>query len=431
MIRSLSGPSALTPAVALSAVALLATTLPTTNASASVPLSPYAKLTAFDRSADDDFGYSVAIDGGVALVGAINDDDFGSSSGAVYRFDAATGQQTAKITPGDGAAGDQFGFSVSADGGVAIVGARLDDDNGSSSGSAYLLGTASGQTTTKLTPINGPAGDQFGRSVAIDGDTAVVGAFLNDEITTNSGAAYVFDTATGQETARLMPADAAANDFFGISVAVDAGVALIGSYQDDDNGPSSGSAYLFDTATGQELAKLTAGDASTNDLFGYSVALDGGVALVGAVGDDDNGSNSGSAYLFDAASGQQLAKLLPDDGGGSHQFGWSVAIGEGVALVGAYRDDDNGIDSGSAYLFDVATGQQLAKLTADDAALFDEFGFSVALNGGVALVGAPGDNSDTGAAYLFDVSAFVIPEPTAAALALLAVAAIARRRVGV
>ncbi|MEN0111641.1 MAG: FG-GAP repeat protein, partial [Planctomycetota bacterium] len=84
-----------------------------------------------------------------------------------------------------------------------------------------------------------------------------------------------------------------------------------------------------------------------------------------------------------------------------------------------------------AYLFDVATGQQLAKLTADDAALFDEFGFSVALDGGVALVGAPGDNSDTGAAYLFDISAFVIPEPTAAASVLLGVAAIARRRVGV
>ena len=137
---------------------------------------------------------------------------------------------------------------------------------------------------------------------------------------------------------------------------------------DDDAGNSSGSAYLFDVATGQQLHKLTANDAAAVDRFGVSVGISGGTAIVGARADDDAGNSSGSAYLFDVATGQQTHKLTADDAAELDFFGNSVSIGGGIAIVGAQGDDDGGDSSGSVYLFDVATGQQIHKLAAADAA---------------------------------------------------------------
>ncbi|NOY42289.1 MAG: hypothetical protein GXP26_10690, partial [Planctomycetes bacterium] len=163
-----------------------------------------------------------------------------------------------------------------------------------------------------------------------------------------------------------------------------------------------------------------ASDAATFDLFGISVAISGNTALLGASWDDDGGNSSGSAYLFDVTTGNQIAKLTAADAAANDYFGISVAISGNTALVGAYRDDDAGNASGSAYLFDVTTGNQIAKLTASDAAAFDEFGDSVAINGNTALVGAVWDGDagfNSGSAYLFEN---VIPEPTSFLLATLA-----------
>ncbi|TWT46804.1 FG-GAP repeat protein [Botrimarina hoheduenensis] len=365
------------------------------------------KLTASDAAAGDRFGNSVALDGGVALVGSWWDDDAGSESGAAYLFDVATGAQLAKLTASDAAAEDIFGVSVAINGGVAIVGSPRDDDAGNGSGSAYLFDVATGAQLAKLTASDAAAGDRFGNSVALDGGVALVGSYLDDDAGRSSGAAYLFDVATGTQLAKLTASDAAAGDRFGQSVALDSGVALVGSPLDDDAGTDSGSAYLFDVATGAQLAKLTASDAAEFDYFGYSVALDNGVALVGSYLDDDAGRESGSAYLFDVATGAQLAKLTASDASFFDQFGQSVAIDGGVALVGSFGDDDAGGDSGAAYLFDVATGTQLAKLTASDAAADDFFGLSVALDGGVALVGSYLDDdagNGSGSAYLFDAA---------------------------
>ena len=106
---------------------------------------------------------------------------------------------------------------------------------------------------------------------------------------------------------------------------------------------------------GDQLFKLLADDGAQFDEFGISVAISGTTAIVGAWQDDDNGPASGSAYLFDTTTGQQIAKLLPDDGVNGDQFGISVAISGTTAIVGAYEDDDSGLDSGSAYLFDAAS----------------------------------------------------------------------------
>ncbi|MCH7798529.1 MAG: FG-GAP repeat protein, partial [Planctomycetes bacterium] len=320
----------------------------------------------------------------------------------------STGRQIAKLLPNDGAALDFFGVSVAISGATAIVGAAGDDDNGGQSGSAYLFDTATGDQIAKLLADDGAANNQFGWSVAISpdgiGTTAIVGARYDEDNGTQSGSAYLFDTTTGTQIAKLLADDGAEGDQFGFSVAVSGTTAIVGAWADDDNGFDSGSAYLFDATTGRQIAKLLPNDGAQFDRFGTSVAISGTTAIVGAYKDGDNGNLSGSAYLFDIATGKQIAKLLPDDGAASDWFGWSVAISGNNAIVGAFRDDDNGSESGSAYLFDTTTGRQLAKLLPNDGSFNDHFGGSVGISGATVIVGADEDD-DNGSAYLFDASA--------------------------
>ncbi len=374
-----------------------------------------AKLLPDDGAEHDDFGISVAISGATAIVGAFHDDDNGSNSGSAYLFDIsdpANPTQIAKLLAEDGAADDFFGISVAISGETVIVGAHSDDDNGSASGSAYLFDTTTGRQIAKLLPEDGAEGDVFGRSVAIspDGIGAIVGAPFNQDNGLFSGSAYLFDTTTGRQIAKLLPDDAAEGDSFGSSVAISGATAIVGAPADDDNGSASGSVYLFDATTGRQLFKLLPNDGATFDVFGSSVAIGGAIAIVGAyLQDNDNGESSGSAYLFDIsdpANPVQIAKLLPEDGAANDQFGFSVAIStDGIgAIVGAFKDDDNGDGSGSAYLFDTTTGRQIAKLLPDDGAADDFFGRSVAISGATAIVGAYGDDDFSGSAYLFDTT---------------------------
>ena len=188
-------------------------------------------------------------------------------------------------------------------------------------------------------------------------------------------------TETGAELHKLTASDGAVGDQFGESVAISGNYAIVGAAKNDDDGTNSGSAYIFDVTTGNQLHKLTASDGAETDYFGYSVAISGNYAIVAAKYKDDNGSNSGSAYIFDVTTGNQLHKLTASDGAESDYFGYSVAISGNYAIVGANGDDnDNGIDSGSAYIFDVTTGTQLHKLIASDGAASDYFGYSVAIS---------------------------------------------------
>jgi len=376
------------------------------------------KLTASDGAAKDYFGNSVSMSGAAALAGAYGDDDKGNDSGSAYFVSFCQelfpmGQQ-AKLAASDGAANDNLGNAVSVSGRTALVGARFDDDRGGNSGAAYLF-VRSGSTWSqraKLTASDGAANDRFGWSVSVSGDTALVGAYLDDDKGNDSGSAYLFarSGSTWSQQAKLTASDGALKDYFGTSVSVSGGTALVGARQDDDRGSGSGSAYLFvrsGSAWSQQV-KLTASDGAANDRFGGSVSLNGDTALVGAHNDDDRGSDSGSAYLF-ARSGStwgQQAKLTASDGATSDYFGSTVSVSGGNALVGARQDDDRGSDSGSAYLFarSGSTWSQQAKLTASDGAMSDDFGSTVSLSGDTALVGAWMDDdrgSSSGSAYQF------------------------------
>jgi len=375
------------------------------------------KLLASDGANFDLFGCSVSISGDYAIVGAYEDQVNGEWSGSAYVFTrsgTAWWTEQAKLLASDGVAGDWFGCSVSIDGDYAIVGAFGDDGNGVASGSAYVF-TRSGTAWTQqveLLASDGATYDYFGHSVSIDGEYAIIGAFYDDDNGDTSGSAYIFkrDGTAWTEQAKLLASDGAADDRFGRSVSISGDYAIIGAHYDDDNGEHSGSAYVFNRSGSAwtEQAKLLASDGAASDYFGHSVSIDGEYAIVGAFGDDDNGEHSGSAYIFkrDGTAWTEQAKLLASDGAADDLFGHSVSISGDYAIIGAYYDDDNGDWSGSAYIFkrDGTAWTEQAKLLASDGAEMEMFGCSVSIDGEYAIIGAYYDDDNgaiSGSAYLF------------------------------
>ena len=366
------------------------------------------KLAASDGASFDLFGGSVAITGNVALVGALNDDDNGGGSGSAYvfEFNGAAWIETAKLIASDGDDGDEFGASVALSGSTALIGAMRDETDGSSSGSAYIFDStgSSWSETTKLTPSD--AGGAFGASVAIEGSVAVVGAPWSDGSSTRQGAAYVFsfNGSTWEETSKLTASDGAFDDSFGEAVALSGQTIVVGAPRDDDGGGESGSAYIFEFDGGSwiEVAKLTASDAAASDLFGWSVAADGAVAVVGAISNQPDGA----AYVFrnnGLSEWIEEAAVAPGGSVGA-DFGVSVDVQSDTMAVGARFDIVNGVLTGAVYtfLFDGTAWVEDQQIVSTDAEEFDDFGIAVALEGDRLLVGAHGDDDggfETGAAY--------------------------------
>ncbi|WP_395377132.1 choice-of-anchor D domain-containing protein [Marinicella sp. W31] len=393
-----------------------------------------AKLTASDGTSKLVFGVSVSLWGDRALIGATNGgsdraligatsggDDFGVNLEAAYifDFDGSSWSQSAKLTASDGASGDLFGGSVSLWGDRALVGAAGDDENGINLGAAYIFDFdgSSWFESAKLTASDGAAFDVFGLSLSLWGDRALIGSDSDGGNGTRSGAAYVFDFdgSSWSQSAKLTASNAAAIDLFGRSVSLWGDRALIGAEGDDENTSNSGAAFIFDFdgSSWSESAKLKASNGASGDRFSSSVSLWGDRALIAAEGDDENGRNSGAAYIFDfdGSSWSESAKLTESDNNLGDRFGISVSLSGDRALIGADGDGDNGTSLDSAYIFDFdgSSWSESAKLTASDAALNDNFGWSVSLSGGRALIGAPFDDnnaSDSGSAYVFDL----IPE---------------------
>ncbi|MCX6672049.1 MAG: FG-GAP repeat protein [Euryarchaeota archaeon] len=368
------------------------------------------KLLAPDGSEEDSFGQSVSLDGDTALIGAYYD-DHGTGSVYVFTRTGTTWTQQAKLLASDIVQGDWFGYSVSLDGDTALIGAYMDDGTAELSGSAYVF-IRSGVTWTqqaKLLPADGAYLDAFAASVSLSGDNALIGTPGDDDNGANSGSAYVF-TRTGTtwtQQQKLLTSDGATEDEFGCSVSVEGDTALIGTCYDDDNGIDSGSAYIF-TRTGTtwtQQQKLLASDGTTGDLFGFPVTLNDDTVLIAAFFDDDNGNWSGSAYMF-IRTGEtwiQQQKLFASDLTDGDWFGYSISLDGDTALIGSPHDNDNGIVSGAAYIFTrIGTSwTQQEKLLSSDGTTGDEFGLSVCLDGDTAIIGAPSDDNDKGSMYVF------------------------------
>ena len=347
------------------------------------------KLTAFDGAENDGFGQSVAVSADKIVVGAQGDDDNGSSSGSVYVFDASDlSAQPTKLTAFDGAADDYFGHSVAATADKIVVGAQGDDDNGDRSGSVYVFDANDlSATPTKLTAFDGAATDYFSFSVVTTDDKIIVGAYNDDDNGSNSGSVYVYDTNDlSADPTKLTAFDGAASNFFGRTISATADKIVVGAYGDDDDGSYSGSVYVYDTNDlSAQPTKLTAFDAAAGDYFGNSVAATANNIVVGAPNDDDNGSSginsgTGSVYVYDTDDlSAQPTKLTAFDGGDGDRFGERVAVFNDTIIVSAFRDDDDGESSGSVYVFDANDlSAQPTKLTPSDGVEYGQFGWSIA-----------------------------------------------------
>jgi hypothetical protein len=419
------------------------TTTFTVDFSALIDTTPFAASlfhtldnpNAYGTVNDDRFGYAVAISGNYAIIGAYYEDDAtGSNSGKAYIYDVTTGSllhtldnPNAYSTSGN----DYFGRSVAISGNYAIVGAWYEDDaGGTQSGKAYIFDVATG---TLLHTLGNPnaygtsADDWFGLSVSISGNYAIVGARLEDEASgSNSGKAYIFDVATGTLLHTLDNPNAygtVIEDNFGWSVAIYGNYAIVGSMDTDSTGhplAQSGKAYIFNATTGSLVHTLNNPNAygsSDYDYFGSSLAISGNYAIVGASGEGDaSGNSSGKAYIFDVATGTLLHTLdNPNPYGSSSydNFGNYVSISGNYAIVSAYGEDEaSGNSSGKAYIYDATTGSLLHTLDNPNAygtVGDDNFGYSVSISGNYAIIGAfredegAGDNS--GKAYIYQLSA--------------------------
>jgi len=318
----------------------------------------------------DQFGHAVSVSGNVAIVGAWGDDcatggDCGSAF--VYRYNGSTWVEEQNLHPPDGSASPRFGWSVSIDSDLAVVGAWKEDTPAEPrSRSAYIFryNGATWAAEQRLTAADAAVNDGFGSSVSISGDMVVVGApgdACNADLACGSAYVFRFNGSNWTQEQKLTARYRAYNDQFGSSVSVSGDVAVVGALYDDcAAGPECGSAYIFrySGTTWMQRQRLTASDATAYAAFGHSVSVSGDVAVVGASQDDCAfGYDCGSAYMYryNGASWVEEFKVTASDAAESDQFGQSVSVSDEIAVVGAGFDNcAAGPDCGSAYVFTLA-----------------------------------------------------------------------------
>ncbi len=330
--------------------------------------------------------------------------------------------QNQKITSTPRGVGAQFGNAVAINGNTMVVGARFDSTTASQAGAAYVFVLNNGTWTQQavLLANDGAVADKFGQSVAISGNTIVVGAYQDDTGFADGGSAYVFVRSgtiwTFQQ--KLTPALMAANDEFGNAVGITGDSIIVGAhFADLPSNSDAGAAYVFQRSgtTWTEIQKLTPSSGTGGPLggnnFGESVAMNGGRAVIGASGDNTPQTFAGAVYVFTESGGlyglQQKLTIL--NGSNGDRFGSSVAI-EGNTLVGGAKEYSPAVGQsafGAAYIYEFngSTWVSQGRLTASDGALADRFGWSVAVSNNVIAVGAREDDTtvgaDAGSAYIF------------------------------
>jgi len=441
------------------------------------PIAQQAYLKSSNSELGDGFGFALDASGDTLVVGAFSEDSAatgvngdqsnqsGGTSGAAYVFVRTGGvwSQQAYLKASNTGVGDRFGYAVDIDGDTIVVGAWGEDSNATGvngdgannsltdSGAAYVF-VRNGSTWSHQAYLKSSAGgfdDYFGLSVAVSGDTVVVGAYQEDSNATgingnsannssfNAGAAYVFvrNGSTWSQQAYLKASNTGVNDQFGRSVAASGDTVVIGAYMEDSNATgvngdqvsnaasASGAAYVFvrNGTTWSQQAYLKAANTGAEDQFGYSVTASGDLIVVGSYSEDssatgvngnqaDNGAlHSGAAYVFTRSGTvwSQEAYLKASNTDAGDNFGWSVDISGDRVVVGASQEWSNatGVDgdqsdnsqhwAGAAYLFDrsLGTWSQIAYLKASNTEESDQFGWDVAVAGDMVVVGAPFEDS--------------------------------------
>ena len=266
------------------------------------------------------------------------------------------------ILADDGKAGDSFGYGVAIDGTTALVGAfKADIDGAIDAGAAYVYVLRDNSWSQQAKLVAEPifAEDTLGGNVALKNDVAMLGVMKRDDKGKDSGAVVSFEreVSTWRQRQIFTAPDAKPGDAFGQSIALTERHLVIGAPRNDALDSDAGAAYIYrrENDTWRYQTKITASDGLAGDLFGISVAIDGTTILVGADLNDEKAENAGAVYVYvlEENKWEQEAKLVASDGGKTDIFGVRVALSENTALVSARRDDTEelGKDAGSAYIF--------------------------------------------------------------------------------
>ncbi|MCF8373233.1 MAG: T9SS type A sorting domain-containing protein [Bacteroidales bacterium] len=321
--------------------------------------SQVQKLIASDGASGDAFGESVFIADTLCLVGARNN---GTGAAYIFKYDAglASWEQIQILIPTNGLVADEFGACVAIQENSVFVSAPKNDANGMNSGATYIFNyNATSQLWEQaqmLMASNGNPNDEFGTSLSVSGEWLFIGASKNDTLGNNSGLVYVFKynstSLLWEEQQKIAASDGTIADEFGWTLSVDGNKAVVGAPVNS----SEGGAYFFAWFPGQgiwqQVQKIQASDGYSGDKFGWSVSLSGDNLIIGSYKEDANGASAGAAYRFNFALGVfgNQQKILAYDGSEGDEFGGAVAIHNETALVGAAKNDDTGNSCGSAYV---------------------------------------------------------------------------------
>jgi hypothetical protein len=380
------------------------------------------KLMPSDPAVELRFGQDVAIDGDRAMASAVGADNY-TGAVYFYDYDGDSWSNEQKLQPEEALAGDQVGTAIALDGDIAVAGAPGDNTVASGSGAAYIFRNVAGQWVQELKVIAADAAqfDFFGSAVAVAGDTVFIASRVDDDQGVSTGSVWVYRYIAGswQEVQKLYASDAEFGELFGHSIAVGDGVLVIGAIHTDDACPdddlcNSGAAYVFrfDGAQWVEEAKIIAADGEPDDEFGMAVAIEGDIVVVGTTnGDDacpeDPECESGVAYVFHHQAGtwSQAGKLRASDTEFRDFFGADVAVSGGDALVGCFADDDEANGAGSLYLFDaVNVGCCPADLNGNGTV---DFGDLLVIIGAWGASGGPADLDGSGTVDFGDLLAAI------------------------
>ncbi len=378
------------------------------------------KLTPGVPGTGDDFGHRVAISDDTLAIGSwLDDEPTNSGSVTVYRYVRGVWTLEAMIKSPTPAANDRFGAGLALEGDVLVVGAPEDDDFGSNAGTAFVFRRDEGDWNfdAKLKEPSPGAADQFGWSAGVNGETIVIGSRLDDDGAVNTGSITVFvqnELGAWVVQQKFKGNETAASDQFGYSVGISGDTIIVGAFNDDDGGLDSGAAFLFTRSNGvwSQQAVLAPASLEAMDNFGAAVAIDGDLVVVGAPLDDDTSSDGGSASVFHRVGSTWTlkAKLVPSPGDLSERFGTSVATREGTVIVGAPGDDAAAGQSGSIRRYEGTNDVWSLQTTfaAFDAGRNDNLGSACGIDGDLIAGGAEKalvGGFASGSAYLFVATA--------------------------
>lgn len=360
-----------------------------------------------DAQTMDYFGHALALDGDRLLVGVPQLDSARPGKAVIYRRSSGVWSEEQRLIGNNAYQYASFGSSVALDQNTALIGAPYDSDRASWAGAAHVF-VLSGSTWTqqaKLTLDIGAASDRFGGSVSLRGSIGLVGAAFRDDNGADSGAAYLFrrDGTTWTRIQRLTPSDAAATQLFGSAVHLSDDLLIVGATSHSELGSNAGAAYVFrrNGSTWEQEARLLASDGSVSDRFGSKVWIGGDLAAVSAPYAGETGSESGAVYLFRHTGGgwSQEAKLVPHDPGNAEHFGASLGVFNDVIAVGAPEDTEAGPLAGALYLyhFSGTTWNETRKIPPPYTRAYSHFASSLAVEGSILAASCPA--SETTAWY--------------------------------